>query len=310
MPIEFAKTSAVYLASLPKSKTVFFFPVGPLEDHGPHLPLGLDLDEAYDLCNRAAQKLERELPSWVGVIMPPAPLGIDSNTTLLAITVRPHVLRDWLVDACRSLVKSGFLHFVCFTGSLGPKQLTAIEEAGKMIQKSGRWGRWAGSFSRINTPKPTLISANSALISWEKVLASPFWPDPEEHGGQRDTSVALVIDKGLVDPEFATLPKMERESSRWLRNLGRRLGRIQGYWGNPGGASVEAGEKEINDKLNEVFPKMRAVWEGANPAFLFRSWYSILPPNKSFFKAWLLLVIICLVMAAWGLLSAWMYQIN
>src|SRR5690348_4340479 len=102
MPTEFTKITAVQLRSLSKEKSVFFFPVGPLEDHGPHLPLGMDLEEAYRLCFLAAQHLEEEMPGWVGIVMPRAALGIDSNTTSLALTVRPHVLRDWLVDSCRS----------------------------------------------------------------------------------------------------------------------------------------------------------------------------------------------------------------
>src|SRR4051812_27649026 len=121
------------LDALPKSQTVFFFGVGPLEDHGPHLRMGLDVAEAEWLCRSAAERLEKEKPGWVGVLMPSVPLGIDSDTTELAITVRPHVLRDWLVDACRSLRRAGFSHFVCFSGHLGPRQLTAIEEAGKIL---------------------------------------------------------------------------------------------------------------------------------------------------------------------------------
>src|SRR5581483_3916711 len=99
MPFELVKISSLKLESFPKKNTVFFFPVGPLEDHGPHLPIGLDLKEATQLCFAAAKKLEDEVAGWVGVIMPPAPLGIDSNTTHLAVTVRAHVLRDWLVDS-------------------------------------------------------------------------------------------------------------------------------------------------------------------------------------------------------------------
>src|SRR4051812_23893145 len=106
MAIEFVKISSLQFEAFPKLKTVFFFPVGPLEDHGPHLPFGLDLEEAARLCYLSAQHLEKEMSGWVGVIMPQAPLGIDSNTTRRVITVRPHVLRDWLVDSCRSLIRS------------------------------------------------------------------------------------------------------------------------------------------------------------------------------------------------------------
>src|SRR4051794_35831940 len=111
MPIVMIKVSSPQLEGLPRDKTVFFFPVGPLEDHGPHLPVGIDLVESAQLCLLAAQRLEAQMPGWVGVIMPRAALGVDSNTTRIAITVRPHVLRDWLVDSCRSLIRVGFCHF-------------------------------------------------------------------------------------------------------------------------------------------------------------------------------------------------------
>src|SRR5512135_3663618 len=103
MPIEFQAISADQLRQLPPKQTVFFFPVGPLEDHGPHLPLGMDLIEARQACVLAATKVEADLPGWRGVIMPAAPLGVESKTSAIALTVRSYVLRDWLVDSCRSL---------------------------------------------------------------------------------------------------------------------------------------------------------------------------------------------------------------
>jgi len=41
------------------------------------------------------------------------------------------------------------------------------------------------------------------------------------------------------------------------------------------------------------------VLNGANPNSLFRSWYSIFPPNKSFFKAWIIFGLIGLLMVLW-----------
>ncbi|MCM2322771.1 MAG: creatininase family protein, partial [Oligoflexia bacterium] len=145
MPFDFAAISSDQLRSLPRSRTVFFFPVGPLEDHGPHLPMGLDLYEARRLCELAAERTEKELPGWTAVLMPPAPLGLEGNTTSLVLSVRGHVLRDWLVDACSALIRQGFLHFACFSGHLGPRQLTAIEDAGKIIRRKAGLRRYARS---------------------------------------------------------------------------------------------------------------------------------------------------------------------
>lgn len=310
MPIEFVKASAFELEGLPRQKTVFFFPVGPLEDHGPHLPVGLDLEEADRLCFLAAQHLEEEMPGWVGVVMPKAPLGIDSNTTRLAITVRSHVLRDWLVDACRSLIRLGFFHFVCFSGHLGPRQLTAIEDAGRIITQAGRWTRIGKLLRGMGDPRVSLISASSALVPKGEVLRAPFWPDPAEHGGRRDTSVALAIAKNRVDDHYRALPTQDKNSSKWLRNLNRRRRQLSGYWGSPALADADQGEAEILRVLEDSFLKMRAVWDGTHPQWLFRSWYSILPPNKSFFKAWLLVVAVVVMLVVITLLHSFSFQIE
>jgi creatinine amidohydrolase len=302
MPIELTKISSSQLERLPRAKTVFFFPVGPIEDHGPHLPMGLDLIEAGNLAWHTAQKLEEEMPGWVGVLLPKVPLGIEANTACLTVTVRPHVLRDWLVDACRALMRMGFVHFVCFSGHLGPRQLTAIEDAGKLIRRFTIW-KIPFSKSRRGRQVPTLISANSALVSARDVLRSPLWPDPEEHGGKRDTSVALAIAGELVDPMYKNIVNKELESSRFKRAFSRITKSVEGYWGNPGEGDSMLGAALLKEQVEKVFPKMKAIWEGAPPASLFRSWYSIIPPNKSFYRIWLLLIGIFIFLSGWIYLS-------
>jgi creatinine amidohydrolase len=309
MPLELTQISASQIEGLSREKTVFFFPVGPMEDHGPHLPLGMDLEEAYRMSHVAAQHLEEEMPGWVGVLMPRAPLGIDSNTTRLAITIRPHVLRDWLVDSCRSLMRAGFCHFVCFSGHLGPRQLTAIEEAGKMIGRSGRLKRLLTPLGVLGKA-PTLISASSGLVSYREVLHSPLWPDPKEHGGARDSSIALAIADSLVDPNYKHLPEQHPDDFRWMRSFKRMNKSLGSYWGNPAEASAAQGEKEILESLEKIFPKMKAVWEGSNPRFFFRTWYSILPPNRSFFRAWILFFLILLFWAGWIFLHSLSYEFS
>ncbi len=79
---------------------------------------------------------------------------------------------------------------------------------------------------------------------------------------------------------------------------------MRGYWGDPAHASAEKGKAEIQEALGKVFPKMRAVWDGVSPHWIFRSWYSILPPNKSLFKAWLLFISIVALIVAWGIMNS------
>jgi creatinine amidohydrolase len=309
MAHDFARLSAAQLRSLPPAKTAFFFAVGALEDHGPHLPMGLDLAEAYEMCRRAAERLEREMPGWVAVMMPPAPLGLEANTGQIALTVRPHVLRDWLVDACRGLERAGFFHFVCFAGHLGPKQLTAIEEAGQMIRKSTRWIRLFRKATRSaphRGPLPALISASSAQVTASTVWRSPIFLDAAEHGGRRDTSVALAIDPSSVDATYQNLSPQEPSSpSHWKRLLNHWKKADAGFWGKPSEANAGWGQGVLQGSIDEIFPKLKAALEGADPNLLFRSWYSVIPTNRTFFKAWLLAMGFAAILMAWIFLNLW-----
>jgi creatinine amidohydrolase len=294
MPVEFAKLTSQQLLSLSPDHTVFFFPVGPMEDHGSHLPVGMDLMQAYQLCFSASQRLEREMPDWKGVIMPMAPLGMESNTQKIAITVRAHVIRDYLVDSCRSLNKAGYRHFVCFSGHLGPKQLTAIEDATRLV---GRFGRFRPKKSR-----PTLVSASSALVKAKDLKDSLFFPNPKEHGGARDTSWGLFM-KQVPEPDSVhDVPKQDPPSSLLGRGFERLTGQVEGYWGDPAAGTSEQGQALVLEQLDVVFPKLRAVWEGSNPNALFRSWYSIVFFNKSFFKSWMI------ALTALGIFVAWYFM--
>ena len=101
----------------------------------------------------------------------------------------------------------------------------------------------------------------------------------------------------------ASLPEVRRPTGRFERLIGRVLRRRSGYWGAPAKAAPEAGREELEQRLDDVFPKLRAVWEGSNPNMLFRSYYSLLPPNWSFFRAWILFGCVLVVMLIWMFLT-------
>ena len=227
------------------------------------------------------------------VIMPSAPLGIDSNTSKKALTVRSHVLRDWLVDACRSLSRMGFSQFICFSGHLGPKQLTAIEEANKILKKN--------IFNRFKPllQRPHLISASSCFTNLKDMIHSPFIPSPPEHGGEKDTSLALLIAPELVDKQYQTLPIADKSPQGFNRWLAWHQKKIDGYWGDPSHATEEKGRIFISDSIKKFKPLLEDILSGKPERSRFRSWYSIVPSNKSFYKAWILFLLSACVMLAW-----------
>ena len=60
-PLKFEELNCDELKAFDKEKTVFFVPISPLEQHGPHLPVGVDMFNAEFSANqrvvRALQKV-------------------------------------------------------------------------------------------------------------------------------------------------------------------------------------------------------------------------------------------------------------
>jgi hypothetical protein len=85
----------------------------------------------------------------------------------------------------------------------------------------------------------------------------------------------------------------------WHRKFQHARGTLSGFWGNPSKASTSAGQAAVEETLAEIFPKLRAWLEGSSPSNLFRSWHSILPSNRTTFRAWLILVAIAALFAGY-----------
>src|SRR6185437_10414032 len=142
---------------------------------------------------------------------------------------------------------------------------------------------------RPKSRRVSLVSASSALVRARDLRHSFFFPNPKEHGGAEDTSWALFMKQVAEPQEVPHLSKLEVPHSIIARGVQRAGGKVSGYWGDPAQGSAEHGQQQLVEQLDLIFPKLRAVWEGgSSPNALFRSWYSILFFNKSFFRSWII----------------------
>lgn len=179
-------TGAEVRAAL-KDTDIVLLPVGALEDHGPHLPLGTDVMEARELCRRLAIALHQTGPR--AVIGPAIPFGASSyhldfpgtvsisSTTLLAL----------LREVCFSLYRGGFRRFVLIHGHGGNFPLMQV--AAQEIQDE--------------RPDATVVCLNwfRALTErYHEILRSK---KGESHGGEGETARILVTHPELVDLEKA-----------------------------------------------------------------------------------------------------------
>lgn len=279
------------LRVLPRDKTWFFLSIGTVEDHGPHLPLGMDLLEGDAVLRALLQRLKESDPQIEGVQLPTFPLSIESVNSSLALHLRPHVVRDYLVDVVDSLYKEGFRYFAVYSGTFGPRQLTAVEEAGKFLRRKHR-----RFFSRKKTP--ILVSLASIGIDKASESRSLIGLDPPEHGGSRDTGFALRFFPKEVGPLYAELG-IRPERNFFEQLVGRSGNASTRFWGSPEKADPESTERHLQEKITVWIPKLLATMQGVNGQILFRSKFSWLPSNHSLFRVYILGAALLLLFLGW-----------
>jgi len=280
----FALLKEAELKALLPDMTLMIFPVGGLEQHGPHLPMGTKIMECREWVEGLASKLQEQLPAWNFIIMPVIPFTVDTYTTTTAITVRPHVVRDALVDQCDSLKKKGFTQFAAFSSHFSPKQLSAIEDASKIVARKKKF---------------TFISLSSGLIDTKTVLRSPMIPLPEEHAGEFETGFVLSKHPELVSPEYASMVKVDAPRASVERFFQYFKGNLDGYWGNPSAANPENAKNKMNRELDLLVEKVKPVLEKGKGKSVFFSGYRSIPFNGSFFKAYILATLFFFSVFVW-----------
>ncbi|MBC7332709.1 MAG: creatininase family protein [Synergistetes bacterium] len=94
-----------------REEGIIIIPVGSVEQHGRHLPLGTDSMVAIGLAEEASAR--------TGVpLAPPLWYGWSPHHMVLpgTVTVRPEVLEELLYDIIASLSEHGFKHFIIING--------------------------------------------------------------------------------------------------------------------------------------------------------------------------------------------------
>lgn len=220
-------------------RSMVIVPVGAVEEHGAHLPLGLDTFAAEAYAEEAARHLEEE--GYTVVLAPAVSYGVariagDFPGTL---TLEPATLRALIIDIGRSLSKHGLRRQVILNGHGEYPHTKALAEAATTLVKEGTAQVLCVGFT--NDPATTRACCREGL---QDLSHSPR-PDREGHAGEKETSVALYSFPDLVDRKAmdALEPNFDydvdalhgEKKNYWALSGGR------GYFGSPGAASEETG---------------------------------------------------------------------
>jgi creatinine amidohydrolase len=228
-----------------RERTLFILPVGMIEEHGPHLPVGADtLGLTYE-ANAAARRVSRALPDWNVVVMPPVHYGsVGANVIggrLIhpgTYAIRQSTLRSLLADLGGQLAQNGFKWIFVLNGHGGPPHNIAINEACDFVSET----------FRVTMLHVTgLFRADPAIQSrGERMNARHFSPAEiasfgmDVHAGLAETSGMLAVRPDLVARNYKALPSLAGRSLEELRELASAPA-WQGYLSSPARATAAHG---------------------------------------------------------------------
>jgi creatinine amidohydrolase len=214
-----------------------------VEEHGAHLPLGLDSFAAEAYAASAAPHLEKA--GYEVVVAPTINYGvaraaIDFPGTL---SLEPETLRSMVVDIGRSLARHGFKRQVVLNGHRDLQHMQALDEAKTQLNEEK-----TAEVLVVGFTADSAITEASYRKGARQFYRSPR-PEREGHGGESETSVALYSFPNLVNKEIigSLDPNFDYDVEAF-RNETKDYGSLsggRGYFGWPQAATGETGEKLV-----------------------------------------------------------------
>jgi creatinine amidohydrolase len=235
--------------ALDREKTIIFIPISPLEEHGPHLPVGTDLLTARDAAKEAIKQINKKKPECITLLFPAIPLGYARMTSCFPGTVSTQIkaLKAIITDVCSSLAVHGFKYFVICTFHMDLGHLKGIYMGINKVKKT---------YANIKITEPWGPYFYSKEVEKREPQVG-FDTKKEVHGCFRETSLMNYQYPYLVDPCYKNLQSIYRDlySPRVLGKTLKNLGINEGYIGSPSRADSDYGRwyfQQIVDTLAQA----------------------------------------------------------
>ena len=211
---------------------IALWPVGAVEPHGPHAPLGTDTLISVGVCERAAARVAN------AVVLPPLSFGVTRYGAAFAgaIGISEQTLRAVVLDVANAVAENGFRRLVVVNNHFEPEQVATLRAA---ADESG--ALYLDLVRRRNAQRLTDEFRRGSC-----------------HAGRYETSLVLAEAPALVDPIADELPPNEVDMPAAM-SAGRTdflaMGMDRAYCGAPAEATAEEGRatfETLTDMLVEL----------------------------------------------------------
>lgn len=218
-------------AALADGCTTVVIPLGAVEQHGPHLSLGMDADHANALAERIARSRGNTL------VAPTITVGCSSHHLPFAgtISLRPETLEAICVDYCTSLARHGFKRILIHSGHIGnfPVLKDVLGRLREVVPSDVEILAFFDSTKWIDTWRDAVREAGGDVLA------------VGGHADIAETSLMMVIRPDSVRPdrfEVGHLGGLSEADLELMWKNGIRSVSQNGVIGSPIGSSYAIGE--------------------------------------------------------------------
>jgi creatinine amidohydrolase len=232
-----------------RQNTIVLWPMGVIEEHGPHLPLGTDIYNSYIEFKQVARLLKTAGKSVV--VAPPMYWGINEATASFggSFTVRPSTLKSIIEDGFMSFRKDGFKTVYIITGHGDRLHNQTIVEGVELARSTTGVRGFVILNPQMRDRLGLTGSEPHVLINGGQPPgpASPNTPQfVEVHAGAGETSTVWRFFPSLVKTQI--IPTLEptrygpEDLAEWRKGWeNARRKTPLGYFGDPASANAERG---------------------------------------------------------------------
>ncbi|MCR1972658.1 creatininase family protein [Clostridium sporogenes] len=234
--------------SLDKDKSVIFVALSPIEEHGPHLPLGTDYISAKDLLKAVIDNLEKQNNAYNYIIHPSLPIGYNECVMNYpgTISFKSKTIENIIVDLGESISRAGFEKMVIVNHHLDLGHIKAIENAKNMLNK--------GCSLKVLEVASSIIYSESKKEN-AKIVKNDLDMEREIHADVRETSFMLFKHPELVKDCYNTLDSIYMDMKEFIKSgekCWKKYGIKEGYIGSPAKGSKEKGEVQFEDMIKNT----------------------------------------------------------